>query len=83
MPVGAQMVVVLKAFVEHCVSLVLAHPIDFSWLASRCISLFFSSRRKPAAQLCALDRSSYSRRAQGKSTAEASVLSVPSFSSDA
>src|ERR1035437_4595649 len=32
MSVGAQMVVVLKAFVEHCVPLVLRHPFDFSWL---------------------------------------------------
>src|SRR3984885_7199452 len=32
MPVGAQMVIVLKAFVEHCVSLVLGHPFEFSWL---------------------------------------------------
>jgi len=28
MSVGAQMVVVLKAIVEHCVSLVLGHPFD-------------------------------------------------------
>src|SRR6266542_4285031 len=32
MSVGAQMVVVLKAFVEHCVSLVPGHPFEFSWL---------------------------------------------------
>src|SRR5947207_8720060 len=32
MSVGAQMVVVLKAFVERCVSLVLGHPFEFSWL---------------------------------------------------
>src|SRR6266550_4354314 len=31
MSVGAQMVVVLKAFVERCVSLVLGHPFEFSW----------------------------------------------------
>src|SRR6266536_698072 len=30
MSVGAQMVVVLKAFVERCVSLVLGHPFEFS-----------------------------------------------------
>src|ERR1051325_4614850 len=30
--VGPQMVVVLKAFVEHCVSLVLGHPFECSWL---------------------------------------------------
>src|SRR5437764_14247794 len=32
MSVGAQMIVVLKAFVERCVSLVLGHPFEFSWL---------------------------------------------------
>src|SRR5262245_4062371 len=32
MSVGAQMVVVLEAFVERCVSLVLGHPFEFSWL---------------------------------------------------
>src|SRR6266446_667088 len=32
MSVGAQMVVVLKAIVERCVSLVLGHPFEFSWL---------------------------------------------------
>jgi hypothetical protein len=32
MSVGAQMVIVLKAFVERCVSLVLGHPFEFSWL---------------------------------------------------
>src|SRR5437879_13492873 len=31
MSVGAQMFVVLKAFVERCVSLVLGHPFEFSW----------------------------------------------------
>jgi len=28
--IGAQMVVVLKAFVERCVTLVLGHPFEFS-----------------------------------------------------
>src|SRR6266516_1449890 len=32
MSVGAQMVVVLKAFVERGVALVLGHPFEFSWL---------------------------------------------------
>src|SRR5208283_2419628 len=32
MSVGAQMVVVLKAFVERCVSLVLGHAFELSWL---------------------------------------------------
>ena len=32
MSVGAQPVVILKAFVEHCVLLVLGHPFEFSGL---------------------------------------------------
>ena len=32
MSVGAQMVVLLKAFVERCVSLGFSHPFEFSWL---------------------------------------------------
>src|SRR5213075_1645236 len=32
MSVGTQMVVVLKAFVERCVSLVFGHPFECSWL---------------------------------------------------
>src|SRR6266550_2987436 len=32
MSVGAQMVVVLKAIVERCLSLVFGHPFEFSWL---------------------------------------------------
>src|SRR5437588_5041694 len=32
MSVGAQMVIVLKAFVERCVSLLLRHPFECSWL---------------------------------------------------
>src|SRR5882724_2772101 len=32
MSVGAEMVVVLKAIVERCLSLVLGHPFEFSWL---------------------------------------------------
>src|SRR5262245_11891606 len=32
MSVGAQMVVVRKTFVEDCVSLVLGHPFERSWL---------------------------------------------------
>jgi hypothetical protein len=32
MSVGAQMVIMLKACVEHCVSLVLGHPFECSWL---------------------------------------------------
>src|SRR6266576_2567452 len=43
-------------------------------IPNRCISLFFSSWWEPAAQACALDRSSYSRRAQKKSTAEANFF---------
>src|SRR5260370_6216568 len=43
-------------------------------IPNRCISLFFSSRWEPAAQPCALDRSSYSRRARRKSTVEANYF---------
>src|SRR5579864_2730941 len=32
MSIATQMVVVLKAFVEGCVPLVLGHPFEFSWL---------------------------------------------------
>ena len=32
MSVGAETVVILKAFVEHCVLLVLGHAFEFSWL---------------------------------------------------
>src|SRR4029078_13621465 len=32
MSVSAQMVVVIKAFVKRCVSLVVGHPFEFSWL---------------------------------------------------
>src|SRR5258708_35988446 len=32
MSVGAQTVRAVKAFVEHCVLLVLGHPFEFSWL---------------------------------------------------
>src|SRR3984885_9200220 len=32
MSVGAQMVVVFKAIVKGCISLVLGHPFEFSWL---------------------------------------------------
>jgi hypothetical protein len=32
MSVGAQMIVVLEAIVEHCVPLVLGHPFEFSRL---------------------------------------------------
>src|SRR6266481_630204 len=44
MSVDAQMVVVLKAFVERCVSLVLGHPFEFflaRCIPGRCISLSF------------------------------------------
>jgi hypothetical protein len=32
MSIAAEMVVVFKAFVEHCVALVLGHPFECSWL---------------------------------------------------
>src|SRR6185295_19505116 len=43
MSVGAQMVVVLKAFVEHSVSLVLGHPFECSWLDVSQTDVFHSS----------------------------------------
>src|SRR6476661_4405561 len=42
MSVGAQMVVVLKTFVEYCVSLVLGHPFEFSWLEVSQADVFHS-----------------------------------------
>jgi hypothetical protein len=53
MPVGTLMVVVLKAFVEHCVSLVLGHPFEFSRLEISQTDVFHqfsSSWWEPAAQ---------------------------------
>src|SRR5271165_5651876 len=48
MSVGAQMVVVLKAFVEHCVALVLGHPFEFSRLEVSQTDVFHcSSPRSP------------------------------------
>src|SRR5258708_15747140 len=76
MSVGAQMVVVLKAIVQRCVALVLGHPFELSWLdvsQADVFHRFFSFWWEPA-QPCALDRSSYSRRAHGKSTAVVNFL---------
>src|SRR5262249_16768885 len=58
MSVGAQMVVVLKAFVERCVSLVLGHPFEFSWLDVSQTDVFHCSSphsglAEPAAERCA------------------------------
>src|SRR5260370_316228 len=81
MSVGAQMVIVLKAFVERCVSLVLGHPFEFS---RRDVSqtdvfhrslllvrfLWGGSQQHSLARWVVhpLDRSSYSRRERRKST---------------
>src|SRR5688500_16870699 len=43
MSVGAQMVVVLKAFIKHCVSLALGHPFECSWLDVSQTDVFHSS----------------------------------------
>src|SRR6185295_15666002 len=43
MSVGAQMVVVLEAFVEHSVSLVLGHPFECAWLEVSQTDVFHSS----------------------------------------
>src|SRR5678815_2023565 len=45
MSVGAQMVVVLKAFVVHCVSLVLGHSFECSWLEVSQTDVFHCSSR--------------------------------------
>src|SRR5271168_1625886 len=83
MSVGAQMVVVLKAIVERCVSLVLGHSFEFARLEVSQADVFhfsspqfFSPRWEPAAQPCALDRSSYSRRGQKKSTAKQRTIFI-------
>src|SRR3984893_16579582 len=71
-PVRAQMVVVLKAFVEHCVSLVLGHARVFCWLIVSQTDVFHMSLLMlvDSSATRALDCSPYSRRAEGKSTAE-------------
>src|ERR1700719_1351576 len=57
MSVGAQMVVVLKAFVEGCVPLVLGHSFELSWLDVSQTDVFHYSSpgsflwREPAAQV--------------------------------
>jgi hypothetical protein len=43
MPVGAQMIIVVKAFVEHCVSLVLGHARVFCWLVVSQTDVFHMS----------------------------------------
>src|ERR1700704_2242714 len=50
MSVGAQMVVVLKALVEYCVSLVLGHPFEFSWLEVSQTDVFHCSSRLAGAR---------------------------------
>src|SRR5260370_9568470 len=74
MSVGAQMVIMLKACVEHCVSLVLGHPFEFPWLDvsqtdvfHRFFSSFSSLGREPAAQPCAPRASSLPLRCTGRS----------------
>src|SRR5262249_48254864 len=58
MSVGSQTVVMLKAFDEHCVSLVLGHRFEFSWLDVSQTDVFHCSSPRscrpglePAAQL--------------------------------
>src|SRR6185437_11055781 len=66
------MVVVLKAFIEHCVSLVLGHARVLCWLVISQTDVFHMSLLMLAASSAtrALDCSPYSRRAEGKSTTE-------------
>jgi hypothetical protein len=69
--VCAQMVVVLKAFVEHCVSLVLGHARVFCWLVVSQTDVFHISPYVRCQQRnLRTGLSPYSRRAEGKSTAE-------------
>src|SRR5258708_35540478 len=80
MSVGAQMVVVLKAFVEHRVSLVLGHPFEFSRLEVSQTDVFHCSspRSSPygGSQQHSLARrlSSYGRWVQKNSTNPAKKL---------
>src|SRR5260370_15031499 len=61
MSVGAQMVIVLKAFVEHCVSLVLGHPFEFSWLDVSQTNVFHCSSPPAGSQQHSLAFILYSR----------------------
>jgi hypothetical protein len=77
MPVGAKMVVVFKTCVEHRVLLALGHAFAFAFLEVSETDVFHCSSPLGASQQhsrCALDRSSYSRRARKKSTAEANCF---------
>src|SRR5260370_29079892 len=58
MPVGAKMVVVFKARVEHCVSLGLSHAIKFAFVVVPQTDVFHCSSphsgwEEPAAERCA------------------------------
>src|SRR6478672_5759110 len=66
------MVVVPKAFVEHCVSLVLGHARVFCWLVVSQTDVFHMSLLMLVASSAtrALDYSPYSRQADRKSTGE-------------
>src|SRR5260370_26261682 len=70
MSVGAQMVVVLKAFVERCVSLVLGHPFECSWLDVSQADVFHCSSPLGGTQQPnpSPDRSSYNPPPPRKST---------------
>src|SRR6516165_7291651 len=50
MPVGAQMVVVLKGFIEHSVSLVRGHPFECSWLEVSQTDVFHRPARPGGSQ---------------------------------
>src|SRR5713101_2899760 len=64
MSVGTQMVVVLKAIVKRCLSLVLGHPFEFSWLDVSQTDVFHRPSPFVGGQQrnLALLRSAYSRR---------------------
>jgi hypothetical protein len=66
------MVVIFKACIEHGVSLALSHAIEFAFVVVAKTEVFHCSSPFGGISSTALRAgSSYSRRAQGKSTAEA------------
>src|SRR6185295_12687755 len=70
MPVGAKLVVVFKAGIEHRVSLSLGHAFVFVFVVVSQTDVFHGSFPPKGSQQhsLTLDRSFYSRRAQKKST---------------
>jgi hypothetical protein len=85
--VGAQVIVLREAFVEHCLLLLLGHFWQFSPLDDRCIptNVFHHASSPDSGKRCKLAcsiGSSYSRQALGKSTAEPIFIFNPAGSPD-